>query len=185
MARLFLDEVAEFTNSHEFAIVSLANEQKTRMVTIVCLTEVANAIKMRMQQYKINEILLPEATAQLMQLNGLDHYELLIDNLIEGQYMAYLHDTVSEKNVRIRITDGILLAQAAKMPICIDEELLSKQSVRYRSLKNGVSIPVNTITIDMLKESLQKAIDEEDYEMAAKLHEELKNRKNDKNGNIL
>lgn len=87
--------------------------------------------------------------------------------------------------MRIRITDGILLAQAAKMPICIDEELLSKQSVRYRSLKNGVSIPVNTITIDMLKESLQKAIDEEDYEMAAKLHEELKNRKNDKNGNIL
>lgn len=185
MVRLFLEEVAEFTNSPEIAIVSLANEQKTRMVTVVCLTEAANTIKMRMHPYKITEILLPEATAQLMHLNGLDHYELLIDNLIEGQYMAYLHDTVSEKNVRIRITDGILLAQAAKMPICIDEELLSKQSVRYRSLKNGISVPVNAITEDMLKESLQKAIDEEDYELAAKIHEELKNRNNDKNKNIL
>ncbi len=185
MVRLFLEEVAEFTNSPEFAIISLANEQKTRMVTVVCLTEAANAIKMRMQQHKITGILLPEATARLMQLNGLDHYELLIDDLIEGQYMAYLHDTAGEKNVRVRITDGILLAQAAKMPICIDDDLLNKQSVAYRPLKNGVSVPVNTITEKMLEESLQKAIDEENYEMAAKLHEELKNRKNDKNGNVL
>ncbi len=181
MVRLFLKEVAEIKTEAEISLLALTDELTTRMLTVVCGADLGGAIQMRMAHGDRTATYLPEVTARLMKDNGLDNYELRITGIDQGQYKSFLHDSASDRSIPIRISDGILLAQVAKLPIYIDDELMEKQSVAYRPFVRGVSVPVNIITVEMLEKSLKKAIDDEDYEMAAKLHQELENRKNDKN----
>ena len=169
--RLYLDNVAELAGNSDIALVALADEIKMLMVSIVCERSLGTALKMRMQNEPIMKILLPEVAAQMLRASGNANYELLINGINEGQYKAYVH--------RIRISDGLMLATAMDMPIYMDERLMDKQAVPYRTLDKGVSVPVNIITVPMLEESLKKAIETENYEMAAKLHHELERRKND------
>ena len=59
--------------------------------------------------------------------------------------------------------------------------LMNRQSVAYRENSRGVSLPVNTISDKMLQSALEKAILEENYELASHLRDEKKRR--EKNGN--
>ena len=54
---------------------------------------------------------------------------------------------------------------------------MDKQSVKYVREASGVSIPVNTISDDMLQKALDKAIADENYELASHLRDEMKRRK--------
>jgi protein-arginine kinase activator protein McsA len=52
---------------------------------------------------------------------------------------------------------------------------MEKQYVRPKG--NGlISVPLNTLTIEMLQEALDKAIKDEDYELASHLRDEIKRR---------
>ena len=55
--------------------------------------------------------------------------------------------------------------------------LMEKQSVEYYEKAKGLSIPVNTISDEMLQTALDKAIREENYEMASHLRDEINRRK--------
>ncbi|MBQ4295555.1 MAG: UvrB/UvrC motif-containing protein, partial [Prevotella sp.] len=48
-----------------------------------------------------------------------------------------------------------------------------RQSVPFTEGAVGVSVPVNVISNEMLKKALDKAVDEEDYEQASQLRDEL------------
>ena len=54
---------------------------------------------------------------------------------------------------------------------------MSKQCAPYVKEAQGVAIPVNTISTDMLKDALAKAIEEEKYELASHLRDELRRRR--------
>ena len=79
----------------------------------------------------------------------------------------------------IRASDAVLLSMVADIPIFISETLMRQQSVEYTGKKTGVTVPINAISIPMLEESLKKAIDSENYEMASKLRDEINKRKKD------
>ena len=54
---------------------------------------------------------------------------------------------------------------------------MKAQSVKYVKGQNRMSLPVNALTDEMLKTSLDNAIKEENYEMAQYLSEEIKRKK--------
>ena len=56
------------------------------------------------------------------------------------------------------------------------QNLMKKQSVAFKKDSKGMSIPLNTLTDDMLRKALNKAIEEENYEMASHLRDEMKRR---------
>lgn len=72
--------------------------------------------------------------------------------------------------------DGISIAIANQCPICIDEELLQ---IPYLENVSGNSYALNVAVISrkMLEDALKHAVESEDYEVAARLHEELERRK--------
>ena len=100
-----------------------------------------------------------------------------VTDIIEGQYRALLVDVETQEPVSLRMSDAVLLSYIAKLPIWIDAQLMEKQSVPYDREARGVAIPVNTISTEMLQNALDKAVEEEKYELASHLRDELRRRK--------
>ena len=56
-----------------------------------------------------------------------------------------------------------------------------RQSVPFEEDPHKLTVPVNAISTDMLKKALDKAIDEENYELASHLRDELLSRNKENN----
>ena len=54
---------------------------------------------------------------------------------------------------------------------------MEKQSVKYEKESNGVSIPLNAMSMELLNSALSKAIAEEKYELASHHRDEIRRRK--------
>lgn len=175
--RLLFDNVAEISGNDNIAIITLTDELKMRVISIVCDMQIAVALKMRMHNEGITKTMLPEVAVRMLRAKGDLDYELLISGIDDGQYEAMLVDKVTGMQFAVRISDGILFSVVADIPVYMEQNLMERQSVANMHNTNGVSVPVNIISVPMLEESLKKAIEEENYEMASKLHSELERRK--------
>ena len=85
----------------------------------------------------------------------------------------------------IRASDAVLLSLVGDIPLYIESGLMLRQSVPYNENSRGVSLPVNTISDEMLQAALDKAIADENYELASHLRDEKKrrNKRNEKTDN--
>lgn len=75
-----------------------------------------------------------------------------------------------------KASDCLLLAYTFDCPITISESLLEQQYMR--EIGDGTySIPVNSVNIEALQEALNRAIEDENYELASQLRDEIERRK--------
>ena len=70
-----------------------------------------------------------------------------------------LYNKETLEPVLMRASDAVLLSMAGNIPIYIDHDLMMRQSVPYREDSRGVSLPVNTISDEMLQAALDKAVE--------------------------
>ena len=102
--------------------------------------------------------------------------EVIIHDVVNGQYVSTLYNQKTLDAVPIRISDAVLLTFLSDVPLYIEENLMLKQSVSYELPANNLALPLNTLDTDMLKEALDKAVNDEKYEMASLLRDELRRR---------
>jgi len=121
--------------------------------------------------------MLPEVMAQVISRQTTLNIELQIYDIVDGQYQASLVNNDTLQTVPIRASDAILFSFVSHCPLYIDERLMMRQSVPYSTNSPGMAIPVNSISNSMLQSALKKAIQEENYELASHLHEEMQRRK--------
>ena len=107
-------------------------------------------------------------------------YEIIIDDIVNGKYRALLYNIDTLEPIVLRASDAVLFSYISKTPIYIETSLMEKQSVPYNSLSSGVSLPVNVLEDEMLKEALNRAIKDENYELASHLRDEIQRRKDKK-----
>ena len=70
----------------------------------------------------------------------------------------------------------MVLAYTFDSPITIKEELLEQQYMR--EMGDGLySMPMNSVNIEALEEALKRAIEDENYELASRLRDEIERRK--------
>ena len=63
-------------------------------------------------------------------------------------------------------------------PIFVTDEILEKEKIRIvTSDGSGFSMPLNSVGTDMLQMDLEAAVNNEDYERAAMLRDEISRRK--------
>ena len=177
--RLIFDNATEIAGNKEIGILSLTDLDKTRQLSIVCERNVALEIDKRRSPQAVNDNLLPEVLVKLLTKNTNSIFEILITDIVDGQYKVYVFNAYTLDYTPIRASDAVLLSMVADIPIFISEALMRQQSVEYTGKKTGVTVPINAISIPMLEESLKKAIDSENYEMASKLRDEINKRKKD------
>lgn len=174
--RLIFKGVSEIVGTEDLGLLILTDEAKERQITIVCDKAMAVQLELRIKKIPITRIMLPEVLCRMLKNNGGLDYELLIDNIIDGQYRTILYDKETMDTLLIRASDAVLLSIVANIPLYIEAGLMRRQSVMYNENAKGVSLPVNTISDEMLQVALDKAIADENYELASHLRDEKKRR---------
>lgn len=175
--RLIYKSLAEIVGSDGMAIITLTDESLARALSIVCDQTMRNQLQMRAEHLELCQSMLPEVlTMFLDDYVKVQKLEIMIYSIRNGQYMVTLMNADNYSIHSIRISDAILLHVIAGVPIYIDEELMKTQSVPYQPDQQKVSVPINSLDTEKLKDELERAVEEEDYRLAAYIKEELNRR---------
>lgn len=102
--------------------------------------------------------------------------EIEIYGLRNGEYLARINNTLLDKSYEVRCEDALLWAMVSGSPIFVDRMLMERQSVPF-TIQGKVAMPINIVPIRLLEDSLRKAVNEEKYEYASTLRDEINRRK--------
>ena len=176
LVRLYFKSVSEIFQAEDVGLLILVNEDKTRQLSVICDAAMKYQFGLRVSKTNITPKLAPEVLWQVIKRNLDLRFQLVINDVIDGEYRSLLYMPDILQAIPIRISDGVLLAYLADFPIYIDEQLLMRQGVPYDESETRVSVPVNIISNEMLKEALDRAVSEEDYKKASQIRDELRRR---------
>jgi bifunctional DNase/RNase len=174
--KLKFNSISEIVGNGDIGLLVLTDEEEKRQLTITCDKFMLHEFSMRTIKPGITKNRLPEAVGQVLDDAGMD-VEIHIYDIVDGEYKATIFDNISLSSTKIRVSDAILLATTCNLPIYAEDELMQTQSVKYVKGLNKMSLPINALTDEMLKISLDNAIKDENYEIAQYISEEIKRRK--------
>ena len=161
-------------SSEELSVILLTDEARKRALSVVCDAEMTRQLLMRLKgNREVCRTMLPEVLLQLLP----SRYEMMIVGVYDGQYQVMLMDLESGDSVRVRTSDAVLLSIISHIPLYIEERLMNRQSVPFDEHATGVAIPINSMDTPRLKAALKNAVEEENYELASQLRDEIKRRK--------
>ena len=153
------------------AVVILTDMQRMRAISVVCDEHIMRQILMRIQMPRQCRTMLPEALVQMLP----SKCEMMVFGIFQGQYQVVLMDAKGE-SARLRMSDAVLLMGISDIPLYIEESLMQRQSTPFDETATGLAIPINAMDEPRLKVALQHAIDDENYELASQLRDEIKRR---------
>lgn len=171
---LRFENLQQIAGTDEVAVIVLTDTARRRALSIVCDYDMMRQLLHRLQGNRdVTRTMLPEALLQLMPSS----YEMLIAGIHDGQYQVVLMDTDNGQSVRIRMSDAVLLSVISHVPLFIEEGLMRRQSFAFDENAPGICIPINTMDTVRLKAALQSAVEDENYELASQLRDEINSRK--------
>ena len=149
-----------------------------RKLPIIIGRQEAQAIKVMMVKYlpprPFTHDLFPMLTKHL----GAVLKKILIYKAKDGVFYSYLFFEKDGEEFKIdsRTSDAVALALRYKCPMYTTEDIM--QSEHLHDLGDGkFSVPISSVSMQMLEEALQAAIDKEEYEQASQLRDEIRKRK--------
>ncbi len=193
MKRIELDIVAlshSVTQSHNYAVV-LGERRGQRRLPIVIGSFEAQAIAVAMERMVPNRPLTHDLFKNTLDTFDIQLREVVINNLLDGIFYARL---VCVKNGEVfeidsRTSDAIAMAVRFECPIYTYDFILeaagvvledqdddSIQGAEQGQISDIGTKSLETLSADALQRKLQEVLDSEDYEMAAKIRDELKRR---------
>lgn len=177
-------------------IVILSELNSTRKLPIVLKATDAQYIAIKMESVPTPRPMTQDLFQLLTDGYGIDIEEVLITNVSEGIFYAYLvtSNGMEKLNIECTVGDALSMSVLYNCPIFVNEEVListgidglatsSQPTVQDNSLVSSKKVPKKKPkpeTIDSLDEMLKDALELEDYETAVKLRDRIaKLKKND------
>ncbi len=183
--RLIIKGVSEIMGNEKIGLIFLTDNMFERQISIVCDWDTAQEINIRLKRKIDKSTSLPEVMAKMIAARTKyePEYSIYITGIESEQYKTYIIGEDTGEMHKIKASDATLLSLVMNIPIYIDKTLMQKQSISNKSRQDRATIPINVVKSSILEETLERAINEEDYETASKIHSELERRKREKNGN--
>ncbi len=194
MKRIELGIVAlshSMTQSHNYAVV-LGERRGQRRLPIVIGSFEAQAIAVAMEKMVPNRPLTHDLFKNTLDTFGVQLREVVINNLLDGIFYSRLICVKNGEMFEIdsRTSDAIAMAVRFECPIYTYDFILEAAGVILdENDEEGVgqsiiptanaamdSQPLERLSSQDLSERLQSVLDAEDYEMAAKIRDEMKRR---------
>ena len=179
------------TQSGAYALV-LGESTGSRRLPIIIGGFEAQAIAIELEKMTPTRHLTHDLFKAFSETFSIDVTEILIYNLVEGIFYAKLICTDGTREVEIdaRTSDAIALAVRFNCPIFTYEFILKSAGIvldddSLPSIENSATVEemtagegeYQTKSSEELKNLLQTALDDEQYELASKIRDELNTRK--------
>jgi bifunctional DNase/RNase len=180
------------TQSGAYALV-LSEENGDRRIPIIIGPVEAQAIAIQLEGLKPPRPLTHDLIKNIALAFNIVLLEVIIHKLEEGIFYSELLCEMDGREVKIdsRTSDAVALALRFRCPIYTTEDILSKAGIVLegdeakqpepgRAGKNpgsSQSTPFARYTLQELEELLNEAVQNEDYEKASVLRDEISNRK--------
>jgi bifunctional DNase/RNase len=174
-----VERVTLDTSNNRFVVI-LRDEINDRWLPIVVGPAEAQAIA-----FELEHVIPPRPMTHDLMKNliiSLDAkiIKVVVSDLRDNTYYATidLKQNGTENAIDARPSDAIALALRAEAPIFVEEKVMEQASISEEMTRIE---PMEALEeIDQLKEELQKAVDEERYEDAAKIRDVIDNLRNKK-----
>lgn len=164
-------------SSEMFFVLLLKEKDGVRSIPVLIGLLEAQAIAIKLKDMKV-----PRPTIYDLFLNSskmFDAYlkEVLIYKIEDGLFYSYLifDKDGGEIYLDSRTSDAVALAMRGGVPIMIYEDLVEQHATRDEG-DGSFSISITTASVEVLRKALTKAIEEEKYELAAQLRDEINKR---------
>ncbi len=188
MKKIELDLVAlshAIAQNQSFAII-LGEKNGPRRIPIVIGTVEAQAIALALEKMTPARPLTHDLLKNLCTEFDIELQEVIINNLIEGIFYARLVCSRQGEVVEIdsRTSDAIALAVRFGCPIFTYEFIMDQVGIVFEDPSSKANIQtvdknteVSRHTTEQLQTMMQEALEQEDYEKAARLRDEINKRR--------
>ena len=163
----------------EICVVTLSDTQEKRALSIVTDKPMANIIKHHHLEKDIKYLHLVDVLARMIREQGSQAYHIVFECGAMCPW-AKLVNTTSGEEYSLPQDEAVLLAVAADLEIFTDMEVLETFSTPFSKDVMSVALPIGGLPIPFLMKALEKAIDEENYEGASLIRDEMKRRLEEK-----
>ena len=177
---LLIKSVSEILGIKDVALVSLVNATETRQIVVSCELEMRDLIMKYMTDRPETQMLFPSVVNDILATRDKSSLEVRINGVKDCVYQTEIYDRLTQKSFPIRCSDGIFMSVACKLHIYASAEVMRLHSIPYVTGATKVGLPLSVLSEKLLKNSLQMAIETENYEMASNLRDELNKRHKDK-----
>ncbi|MBK9176042.1 MAG: bifunctional nuclease family protein [Flavobacteriales bacterium] len=187
----FLRITYSHTHAGAYALI-LAEAIGDRRLPIIIGGVEAQAIAIQVENIKPARPLTHDLFKNVAELLSFNLKEVIINDLVEGIFHAKLviEQDAREVEIDARSSDAIALALRFDCPIYTYEPILSAAGLKVeegdedektegepkKERKSREKKSVTSASIDELRSMLEEALDNEDYERASKLRDEIKRR---------
>ena len=168
-------------------VVLLSEKNESRKLPLIIGASEAQAIAIYLKGVKTQRPLTHDLFHTCLLSLNTQLLRILIYEVKEGVFYSYLYLKQEDNILRIdaRTSDAIALAIRFKAPILIYESILEREKIHLQDSEEvnnetdseNVQKEIPQVSISNIEEALHKAIEEENYEMAALLRDELNKRK--------
>jgi uncharacterized protein len=176
------------TQTNSYALILGEVNGKRRLPIVIGHFE-AQAIALELEKMKPSRPLTHDLFKSFADTYGIAIEEVVINKFQEGIFFALLscNDGIHLKHIDSRTSDAIALAIRFGCPIYTYEHIMSQAGIAYeeeeeaepeivaednRELENEYSAS----SLDELEEELRKAVENEDYERASLIRDEIRKR---------
>lgn len=163
----------------DVVLLVLTDRDQKRQISILTDKAAERELMLRKGSGAVTRELLPEVMLAVFPEMCAENFHLYIYGVDDGKYLVLLVDLKTLDMFPIRISDALLLAQVAKLPVLINQRLFDQQSVPFDATSRRMALPLNTLSMEMLRKTLDKAVASENYEMASMVKAEMEKRKNE------
>jgi bifunctional DNase/RNase len=185
------------STSGAYAMI-LAETGGIRKLPIVIGSPEAQAIAIELEKMTPSRPLTHDLFRSMAHAFAIDIEEILIYNLVEGIFFSKLIATMDGRRAEIdaRTSDAVAIAVRFNCPIYCYEFILETAGVNTEDTETGTSTEdddddielqrlmhqmndddTSSLSIEELQRQLEQAINQEDYETASKLRDEINRRK--------
>ena len=149
-----------------------------RKLPIIIGQQEAQAIKVMMMKYQPPRPLTHDLFQTLTMHLGATLKQIVIYKAKDGVFYSYLYFDKEGEEIKIdaRTSDAVALATRYKCPMYTTQSIMESEHLHDMG-EGKFSVPISSVSLQMLEEALQSAIEKEEYEQASQLRDEIRKRK--------
>ena len=168
-------------NNRNFRVVELGELQGKRMMQIIIGTFEAEYIAAAMDNRIFKRPMPYDVISEIFKSYHICLREIIIfvvrSKVLYAKLILIQNDDTQE--IVVRISDAIAMAMQMKVPIFVEKEVVDNFFTIYNTtIEQYLSgdIPLEEMSFEMLKQEMTSAVDDENYERAADIRDEMKKR---------